>query len=279
MTAFEIVPIGVVRSPHRACDEIPAGGGEAQIEIFEPFAEGLQDIELTSHLIVVAMFHQADRTRLSARPKRIDPEAPPRGVFGTRSPARPNPLAVTVVPLLRREGLRLYVDHLDMLDGTPIVDLKSYSPGWDSIFCATRERRARVTALEPDILASLLERGLENHLGDAARTPEARLGLAAVFQAVRYFGVDARAPALSATSNRCDGSADALIGLMGASFSNGRLRLRLGEGPLTLRFEYEGCALVLRSKESGVADEPGRWAESFEAKVEPSEVRDAKSAA
>ncbi|HCF58014.1 MAG TPA: tRNA (N6-threonylcarbamoyladenosine(37)-N6)-methyltransferase TrmO [Myxococcales bacterium] len=284
MSAFEITPIGAVRSGYRACDEIPPGGGAAQLEIFEPFAEGLLGIELSSHLIVVGLFHQADRSRLTARPKRADPEAAPRGVFGTRSPARPNPLGVTVVPLLRREGLRLFVDHLDMLDGTPIVDLKSYSPGWDSVFCATRERRARASVLEPALLASLLERGLENHLGKAAaHSPEARLGLAAVFVAVRYFGVDARDPALSVTSNRCDASTDALLGTMGASFSECRLHIRPEEGPLTLRFEYEGCALVLRSRKNGVAAEPGRWAESFEAKVEAkapsSEERDEKPAA
>jgi tRNA-Thr(GGU) m(6)t(6)A37 methyltransferase TsaA len=126
---FEMRPIGVVRSPYSERAQIPKGPGaehhaEGVLELWAELEPGLQDIEGFSHLYVLWVFDRAEGFDLVARVP-LDQEAP-HGVFASRSPRRPNPIALTVVELLGREGPRLRVRGLDMLDGTPILDLKPY---------------------------------------------------------------------------------------------------------------------------------------------------------
>ena len=121
-------PIGYVRSPHRKTEQVPKGLGakheaEGVLELLPEFAAGLADVEGFSHLYVLWEFDRAEGYELTAHPPSDDR---PHGVFATRSPQRPNPIGLTVVELLRREGARLHVRGLDMLDGTPILDLKPY---------------------------------------------------------------------------------------------------------------------------------------------------------
>lgn len=127
---FTFRPIGIVHSPHTATRDIPKGLGaehraEGTIEILPEYEAGLLDIEGFSHLYVLWVFDRAE-----AHPRDWVGTPPtddrPHGVFATRSPRRPNPLALTVVELLRREGRVLYVRGVDMLDGTPVLDLKPY---------------------------------------------------------------------------------------------------------------------------------------------------------
>jgi len=125
---FDMKPIGFVRSPHTETAQIPRGCGvihtaEGVLEIFPQYDEGLTDIEGFSHLFVLWVFHRAQGFDLLGKPPT---DERPHGVFATRSPRRPNPIALTVVELIRREGTRLYVRGLDMLDGTPILDIKPY---------------------------------------------------------------------------------------------------------------------------------------------------------
>ena len=125
---FRMEPIGFVRSSYGDTTQVPKGFGvthvaEGVLEILPEYEEGLTDIEGFSHLFVIWMFHKSDRVELLGKPPTDDR---PHGVFATRSPYRPNPIALTVVELLRREGFRLYVRGLDMLDGTPILDIKPY---------------------------------------------------------------------------------------------------------------------------------------------------------
>lgn len=125
---FEMRPIGFVRSPYSATKEIPKGCGakheaEGVLEILPEFEQGLTDIEGFSHIFVIWAFHQADGFSLLGKPPTDDR---PHGVFATRSPRRPNPIGLTVVQLIRREGTRLSVRGVDMLDGTPILDIKPY---------------------------------------------------------------------------------------------------------------------------------------------------------
>jgi tRNA-Thr(GGU) m(6)t(6)A37 methyltransferase TsaA len=125
---FSIQPIGYVKSPYRESKEIPKGFGvkhdaEGILEIAAEFEPGLTDIEGFSHIFVIWAFHQSDGFQLLGKPP-IDDR--PHGVFATRSPRRPNPIGLTVVQLLSREGARLHVRGVDMLDGTPILDLKPY---------------------------------------------------------------------------------------------------------------------------------------------------------
>ena len=125
---FQSVPIGFARTPYQATSEIPKGCGAKHdaagvLEILPEFAAGLADIEGFSHLFVIWEFDRSEGYELFAKPP-IDDK--PHGLFATRSPRRPNPIALTVVELLRREGPRLHVRGVDMLDGTPILDIKPY---------------------------------------------------------------------------------------------------------------------------------------------------------
>lgn len=121
-------PIGYVKSPYAETSQIPKGLGaehtaEGWLEILPAFDAGLQDIEGFSHLFVVWIFDRSEGYELVGTPPSDDR---PHGVFATRSPRRPNPIGLTVVELLGREGSRLRVRGVDMLDGTPILDLKPY---------------------------------------------------------------------------------------------------------------------------------------------------------
>ena len=121
-------PIGYVRSPYQDGAKIPKGPGaqhdaEGWLEIRPELEAGLADIEGFSHLYVIWVFDRADGVSLTATPPS---DNRPHGVFATRSPRRPNPIGLTVVELLERDGARLRVRGVDMLDGSPILDLKPY---------------------------------------------------------------------------------------------------------------------------------------------------------
>jgi tRNA-Thr(GGU) m(6)t(6)A37 methyltransferase TsaA len=121
-------PIGYVRSPYTDTAQIPKGPGaehhaEGVLEILPQFEAGLTDIEGFSHLYVLWVFDRASGYELLGTPP-IDTR--PHGVFATRSPRRPNAIGLTVVTLLRRDGSKLHVRGVDMLDNTPILDIKPY---------------------------------------------------------------------------------------------------------------------------------------------------------
>jgi tRNA-Thr(GGU) m(6)t(6)A37 methyltransferase TsaA len=125
---FTSQPIGFVSSPYKNTSEIPKGLGakheaDGVLTILPDFEKGLTDIEGFSHLIIIWEFHRSHGFELLATPP-FDNR--PHGVFATRSPQRPNPIGLTVVELRRREGNELHVRGVDMLDGTPILDIKPY---------------------------------------------------------------------------------------------------------------------------------------------------------
>jgi tRNA-Thr(GGU) m(6)t(6)A37 methyltransferase TsaA len=120
--------IGFVSSAYRETSEIPKGLGtkheaEGVLTILPEFELGLTDIEGFSHLFVIWEFDRSREVALLGRPPSDDR---PHGVFATRSPRRPNPIGLTMVELLRRDGRLLHVRGIDMLDGTPILDIKPY---------------------------------------------------------------------------------------------------------------------------------------------------------
>ena len=128
---FTFRPIGYVRSPYSDTAQVPRGPGtkhqaEGILEIAEEFEEGLFDIEGFSHLFVIWVFDRSEGYELTGVPPTDDR---PHGVFATRSPYRPNPIGLTLVELLGREGRKLSVRGIDMLDGTPILDIKPYMSG------------------------------------------------------------------------------------------------------------------------------------------------------
>ena len=125
---FSMKPIGYVRSPYQDTEQIPKGLGarhdaEGELDILPELEPGLADIEGFSHLYVIWAFDRAKEPKLVVSPPS---DNRPHGVFATRSPRRPNPIALTVVELLRRDGPMLRVRGVDMLDGTPILDIKPY---------------------------------------------------------------------------------------------------------------------------------------------------------
>lgn len=120
--------IGVARTPYKQTKEIPKGLGAKHealgtFEVLPEFEAGLTDIEGFSHLFVLWVFDRSEGFDLFGT---VPIDGQPHGVFATRSPRRPNPIGLTVVELLRREGRKLYVRGVDMLDETPILDLKPY---------------------------------------------------------------------------------------------------------------------------------------------------------
>jgi|SRR5271169_311230 len=128
---YQMQPIGRVRSPFQDTTEIPKGCGakheaEGVLEVLPELERGLTDIDGFSHLFVIWVFDRSRGSELLGTPPNDDR---PHGVFATRSPRRPNPIGLTVVELLRRDGVRLHVRGLDMLDGTPILDIKPYLSG------------------------------------------------------------------------------------------------------------------------------------------------------
>jgi tRNA-Thr(GGU) m(6)t(6)A37 methyltransferase TsaA len=126
---YTMRPIGRVHSPFTDTAQIPKGPGaehsaEGVLEIRPDLEAGLQDVEGFSHLYVIWVFDRAEpAVDLLAMPPSDDR---PHGVFATRSPQRPNPIGLTVVELLGRDGPRLRVRGVDMLDGTPVLDIKPY---------------------------------------------------------------------------------------------------------------------------------------------------------
>ena len=126
---WNVRPVGFVSSPFQQTSEVPRGLGakhdaEGTLAIDPEFEAGLLDIEGFSHLFVLWQFHRSADFDLVAHPPADDRR--PHGVFATRSPRRPNPIGLTVVELLRREGRLLHVRGVDMVDGTPILDIKPY---------------------------------------------------------------------------------------------------------------------------------------------------------
>lgn len=121
-------PIGFVRSAYDDTANIPKGCGakheaEGVVEVLPEFEEGLTDIEGFSHLFLIWAFHKSEGFRLRVSPPTDDRE---HGLFATRAPWRPNPIGLTVVKLLRRDGRNLFVRGVDMLNGTPVLDIKPY---------------------------------------------------------------------------------------------------------------------------------------------------------
>ena len=127
-------PIGVAHSPFKNTEDIEPqkyanakgfGSIQGELEIFKEYEDGLKDIEGFSHLMVLFAFHKSEGYRLLTPPL-LDETL--RGVFSTRSPHRPNPIGLTIVKTIRRKGNIIRVSGIDMIEGTPIVDIKPYTP-------------------------------------------------------------------------------------------------------------------------------------------------------
>jgi tRNA-Thr(GGU) m(6)t(6)A37 methyltransferase TsaA len=134
ISLMNLWPIGVIHTPYLRREDIPRQGRLSQelceIEVFLEYSAGLKDIEQCSHLFVLFWLHLGERSKLTAVPPHDGRE---HGVFATRSPSRPNPIALDIVELMEAKGNRLKVKGMDALDGSILLDIKPYSAEMDSI--------------------------------------------------------------------------------------------------------------------------------------------------
>ncbi|RLF49164.1 MAG: tRNA (N6-threonylcarbamoyladenosine(37)-N6)-methyltransferase TrmO [Thermoplasmata archaeon] len=126
-------PIGIIHSPFKEAKGVPiqpsaAKGIEGKVEIFPEYTEGLEDIGNFSHIFLIYHLHLSRKYSLKVKPYMDDKE---RGVFATRAPSRPNPIGISVVELLEVDGNMLHIKNVDIVDGTPLLDIKPYVPEFD----------------------------------------------------------------------------------------------------------------------------------------------------
>ncbi|UFS71511.1 tRNA (N6-threonylcarbamoyladenosine(37)-N6)-methyltransferase TrmO [Geomonas sp. RF6] len=132
---MEFEPIGVIHTPFQTKEECPmqpmyALGAVGKVEVFEPYASGLRDVELFSHVYLLYHFDRSGEVKMF-RPPFLDDL--PHGVFATRHPCRPNGIGMSIVQVLKRENNVVEVAGIDVLDGTPLLDIKPYMPRFDKI--------------------------------------------------------------------------------------------------------------------------------------------------
>jgi tRNA-Thr(GGU) m(6)t(6)A37 methyltransferase TsaA len=164
---FTYRPIGVIHTPFKRCGDAPAQGcfsreSRGEVEVFPEYEPGLQDIAGFSHLILLYHFHQAEGYDLLAKPL-LDKEK--RGVFATRYFKRPNSIGLSIVRLLGVRGNRLDVGWVDMLDGTPLLDIKPYVSLFDTRedvvdgwFCQASELKSGLPSPSPGPHGARIER-------------------------------------------------------------------------------------------------------------------------
>jgi tRNA-Thr(GGU) m(6)t(6)A37 methyltransferase TsaA len=147
-------PIGVIRTPFADAEGMPIQAGSARnaaghIDLAPCLIDGLRDIEGFSHLTLIWYLHRVCEERLVVTPFLDDQ---PHGIFATRAPARPNPIGLSVVRLVKVEGTRLHIEDVDMLDESPLLDIKPYVPSFDDRSPArTGWYRDRLDRSEPPV--------------------------------------------------------------------------------------------------------------------------------
>ena len=127
-------PIGIIHSPYKETEGTPiqttgAKGVGGTVEILPKCAEGLKDLDGFSYIILIYHFHLSKGHSLTVKPFLDDT---PRGVFATRAPKRPNAIGFSVVRLVKIEGATLYIEDVDIVDSTPLLDIKPYVPEFDA---------------------------------------------------------------------------------------------------------------------------------------------------
>jgi tRNA-Thr(GGU) m(6)t(6)A37 methyltransferase TsaA len=126
---MKVEPIGIIHTPFKRKEDVPIqpsrSNAHGEVEVFEAYNEGLEDIEGFSHIILIYYFHKSEGYSLKVKPY-LDDNL--RGLFATRAPRRPNQIGLSVVKLLKRKGNILFIEGIDVLDGTPLLDIKPYVP-------------------------------------------------------------------------------------------------------------------------------------------------------
>ncbi len=210
---YTVKPVGIVRSVFQDPADVPIKGGEARIEMFPGYQQGLLRIAENSHLWIQMWFHKADRDLLSVVPGKVNSDLPEYGVFSIRAIGRPNPIGLTLVRLERVEDNLLYVSGLDAIEGTPVLDIKPYyeqeivfSPITPYIRPKKREMRQEI----------FLKQALNHHQEKCAGL---LLGVRMALIADDYFGqLNTRELKITVNGSSC--LADVLQGLSNARLAN-----------------------------------------------------------
>ncbi len=237
-----LLPIGVIRSPVARRMQMPPAGVPARLELFPEYAGGLLRIEKHSHVWVLAWLDGARRDLLQVIPRGVRQEEPAalHGVFAVRSPARPNPIGLTVTRVVRIEGTIIEVDRLDFLDGTPLIDVKPYFANRDLVFAAASVQIGRPASREA-LRDSLLHQALNFH-------GEFCAGLALAVRVVEHFRAEILAladpPEWRVTVPLARGClVDAIMGMTRATPGRGNLTFAAADRVLFthrgLAYEYE----------------------------------------
>ncbi|WP_292364430.1 MULTISPECIES: tRNA (N6-threonylcarbamoyladenosine(37)-N6)-methyltransferase TrmO [unclassified Methanoculleus] len=261
---MELFPIGLVHSSIRSRSDMPVQGIDAEIEVFPDYAGALLGIEENSHLILACWLHEADRGVLKAVARKVSGDLPEKGVFSLRSPARPNPLSVSVVRLRGvRDGRFLTLANVDLIDGTPVIDLKPYQTGWDCVFSATgHDRTEKIRKMSPGEYRASLIREAVNYHGEFC--PGVAVAVRIAEAATRILERDLSVPQVSVTLGADPCIADALIGITGARPGNRRLECQGGtryavagpreEAVFCLRIVPESVDTILAAGETSLFD-------------------------
>ena len=126
---MRVKPIGIIRTPFKRKEDAPIQPSRSsacgEVEVFKKYEEGLEDIEGFSHIILIYQFHKSEGYSLKVKPY-LDDNL--RGLFATRAPRRPNQIGLSVVKLLKRKKNILFIESIDVLEGTPLLDIKPYVP-------------------------------------------------------------------------------------------------------------------------------------------------------
>jgi len=134
MVKIEVEPIGIIISPYKEINDMPIQGRfgkndvQGHIELYEQYLDGLRDLDGFSHAYILYYFHRTDRVHLEGKPYLEDE---PHGIFAIRSPHRPNHIGLSIVRIEKIEKNILYFREVDMLDGTPVLDIKPYVKHFD----------------------------------------------------------------------------------------------------------------------------------------------------
>ena len=161
MSTLTLKPIGYIRSEHQSPENTPiqpvfARGCAGRVELLPQYIDGLKSIEGFSHIYLLYWLHKANPAELIVKPFLQDCE---HGIFATRFPHRPNPIGMSIVRFVKKEGATVWVNDVDILDGTPLLDIKPYSTSFD---CFPGSRNGWYSDIDQETAQKLGKRGYIN---------------------------------------------------------------------------------------------------------------------
>ncbi|HUL61786.1 MAG TPA: tRNA (N6-threonylcarbamoyladenosine(37)-N6)-methyltransferase TrmO [Methanocella sp.] len=226
LSGIRLRQIGVVRSDVKERKKMPLQGVDATVEVFPEYEQALDGIDDHSHVFVLCWLHEADRDALKVVPRKFAEDFPEKGVFSVRSPVRPNPVSLAACELISRDGPLLRVANMDAIDGTPVIDIKPYEPGWDCIFSArSGDRTEKLKRLLPTEVRDDLIREAYNYHGE--RCTGLALAVRMATFAGQRLGCDLRRADVCILIGKNHCTSDSLIGITGARLGNDRLYYNL----------------------------------------------------